>query len=193
MLSGEIGFETDTEKFKVGDGLTAWASLPHVSSEQIVVLNTAYSLASQTAAQKMFNASTNGALTLPVGTYQFECFFSLTSMSSSSGSFGFALGGTATFTQRWISIAQKNNLSVAAAPQSTYSTAANTALATASTNSNGYAHIRGTINVTAAGTIIPQVSLGVAALAIVGVGSFFRISPCAAQNGSSNVAIGAWS
>jgi Major tropism determinant N-terminal domain len=30
LAQGEIGFETDTKKFKIGDGTTAWASLPYV-------------------------------------------------------------------------------------------------------------------------------------------------------------------
>ncbi|SRR5712691_10879473 len=29
MLAGEIGYETDTGKFKVGDGVTAWAGLAY--------------------------------------------------------------------------------------------------------------------------------------------------------------------
>lgn len=164
-------------------------------SEQVILLNTAYTLTSQTAAQKLFNASTNGAVTLPVGTYQFECFYSLSSMSSSSGSFGFALGGAATFTQQWMSIAQKSNvtLTVAVTGQTTFSTTANTALATASTTTAGYALIRGIINVTVAGTVIPQVSLGVAAAAVVGVGSRFKVSPFSGTSSTTNIAIGNWS
>lgn len=195
LLAGEIGVETDTERFKIGDGVTTWANLPAYTSENVIVQNSNYALASQTAAQKLFNASANGALTLPVGTYDFECLFILSSMSSTSGSFGFAFGGTATFTQRWMATAQKGTgtLSTATAPQTTYNTAANTALATASTNSSGYALIRGTLNVTVAGTIIPQVSLGVAALAVVNAGSFFKVSPKSRTSGATNIAVGAWS
>lgn len=196
LLSGELGAETDTLKLKVGNGTLTWGDLAAIPTEQIVVLNTAYTLTSQTAAQKLFNNTTNGALTLPVGTYYFECFYSLSSMSATSGSFGFALGGTATSTRQWWSLAQKGTatLSTATATQSTYNTAAaNTTLATASTNTVGYAHIRGIINVTVAGTIIPQVSLGVAAAAVVGVGSYFKISPAAAANSTTNVTIGNWS
>lgn len=32
MLAGEMGLETDTRKFKFGDGVTAWNSLPYASS-----------------------------------------------------------------------------------------------------------------------------------------------------------------
>jgi hypothetical protein len=164
-------------------------------SESLLVLNTAYTLTSQTAVQKIFNNTASGTITLPVGNYQFECFYSLSSMSAVSGSFGFALGGAATFTQRWWSVAQKGTatLATATATQSTYSTAANTGLTTASVNTVGYAWIRGTISVTVAGTVIPQVSLGTAAAAVVGVGSYFKISPTSGTSGATNITVGNWS
>jgi hypothetical protein len=166
-----------------------------IVAQQSVVLNTAYTLTSQTPAQKLFNNTSNGAVTLPVGTYFFECFYSLSSMSSTSGSFGFALAGAATFTQQWRSEAQKGTatLTTATATQTTYSTAANTTIATASVNTVGWAYISGVINVTVAGTVIPQVSLGVAALAVVGVGSYFKISAASPANSTTNVSIGNWS
>lgn len=162
-----------------------------LNSEQIAVTQSAYTLTSQTAAQKLFNIGTAGALTLSTGTYGFDCFFSLSSMAA-SGSFGFALGGAATFTQYWWATAQKGTatLATATATQSTYNIAANTTLATASVNTVGYAQIGGVIDVTVAGTVIPQVSLGAAAAAIVGVGSYFRIRPI----GSTTVtSVGNWS
>jgi len=114
-------------------------------------------------------------------------------MSASSGSFGFALvGGTgpATFTQSWYAEAQKPATSnaTAAAPFTTYNTAANTTLVTANLNTTGFAWIRGYINVTVAGTVVPQVSLGIAAAAVVGVGSYFKISPLSGTN-----IVGNWS
>jgi len=161
-------------------------------SEQIQTLTSAYTLTSQIAAQKLFNATTNGAITLPVGTYEFECSYSLSSMSSTSGSFGFALGGAATFTQYWEAHALKAaTLSTAAAPAMTYNTAAaNTTLIAANVNTTAYAKITGIIRVSVAGTVIPQVSLGVAAAAVVGVGSYFKIR----QVGINTVTnVGNWS
>ena len=35
LLAGEVGFETDTGKFKLGDGVTAWASLAYVTAGAI--------------------------------------------------------------------------------------------------------------------------------------------------------------
>ena len=163
-----------------------------VTADQLIIQQSTYTLTSQTAAQKLFGVITNGQVTLTAGTYAFDCFFSLSSMSATSGTFGFALGGAATFTQYWWADAQKGTatLATATATQTTYNTTANTALATASVNTVGYAKIGGVLVVTAGGTLIPQVSLGVAAAAVVGVGSYFRIRPI----GSTTVTyVGNWS
>lgn len=167
-------------------------------SEQFIVLGTPYTLTSQTAAQKMFNNTTKGAVAVAVGTYYFECFYSLSSMSATSGSFGFSLnptGATATIgSQVYISNAVKSGASIgtAATLQSTVQTGGASTLATASTQTVGYALIRGMVRITGAGTIIPAVSLTVAAAAIVGANSYFRIYPVSAS-GSGAVTVGNWS
>jgi hypothetical protein len=33
LLAGEMGFETDTKKIKIGDGATAWNSLAYVTTD----------------------------------------------------------------------------------------------------------------------------------------------------------------
>lgn len=158
--------------------------------EQLITLTSAYTLASQTAAQKMFNASASGALTVQPGLYFFECIFTLSAMSATSGSFGFAFSGTATRAELWRALANKATLATAAAPQASVNTAANTALATATTATVGWAEIKGKLRITAAGTLVPQVSLGVAAAAQVGVDSHFRIwSPGL----NTTTLVGAWS
>ena len=157
--------------------------------DQYIFQQATYTLTSQTAAQKLFSTA-NGAVTLVPGTYEFECQFSLSSMSSSSGSFGFALGGAATKTEYWWSLANKATLATAAAGQVTYNTAANTAIATASTATVAYARVHGVVIVTVGGTLIPQVSLGVAAAAVVGIGSFFKIR---ALGGAAAASSGNWS
>jgi hypothetical protein len=162
-----------------------------ITAEQIILLQSAYTLTSQTAAQKLFNTPTNGQVTLSVGIYKFECFYSLSAMSATSGSFGFALGGTATFTQFYLIHADKKPVfATGSGTQSSYNVAANTALVSANVNTNAFAQISGIINVSASGTVIPQVSLGIAAAAIVGIGSYFRICPI----GSTTVtSVGNWS
>jgi hypothetical protein len=162
-----------------------------LGSEQIQILNTTYTLTSQTAAQKLFNATTNGTLTLPLGTFEFECSFALSSLNTGTSSvFGFAIGGTAVTTQAWEANCKSGTLATAAATSQTFNTAANTALVAANTSGLGYAKITGIIRVTTAGTIIPQVSLNTAAAAVVAVGSYFKIRPI----GSSAVTnVGNWS
>lgn len=158
--------------------------------EQFAVLPSAYTLANQTAAQPLLNTTTNGAVTLPVGRYFFECAFGLTAMSSTSGSFGFGFGGTATFSQDWVCSAGKGATGfIAATPAITWATSSQTVLTAANVNTVGMALIKGYINVTAAGTLVPQVSLGQAAAAIVAAGSFFRIQ----STNSSSAYSGAWS
>jgi hypothetical protein len=159
-------------------------------TEQFILQTANYTLASATSAQQLFNASTNGAVTLPVGTYEFECQFNLSSMSSSSGSFGFALGGSATINQYWTANATKTAFATPSAPTISYNVAANTSIATASTTTTGFAVVQGYITVAGAGTVVPQVSLTVANAALVGPGSFFRVRPL----GTNAVArVGNWS
>ena len=160
-----------------------------VLADQFILQQATYTLTSQTAAQKLFS-TTNGAVTLVAGTYEFECVFSLSSMSATSGSFGFALGGGATFTQYWWSIANKATLATAANGQVTFNTAANTAIATATTATVAFARCTGVIVVATGGTVIPQVSLGVAAAAVVGIGSYFKIR---ALGDGAVTSIGNWS
>jgi hypothetical protein len=158
--------------------------------DQFTLLQATNTLTSQTAAQALFDVTGSGQVTLVAGTYEFECQFSLSSMSGSSGSFGFALGGGATLTQYWWSLANKATLATAANGQVTFNTAANTTLVTANTNTVAFARIHGVVIVTVGGTVIPQVSLGVAAAAVVGVGSFFKIR---ALGGAAVTSIGNWS
>ena len=158
--------------------------------DQYTVLQATNTLTSQTAAQALFDVTGSGQVTLVAGTYEFECVFSLSSMSGSSGSFGFALGGGATLTQYWWALANKATLATAATGQVTYNTAANTTLVTANTNTAAFARIHGVVIVTVGGTLIPQVSLGAAAAAVVGIGSFFKIR---ALGSSAATTSGNWS
>ena len=159
-------------------------------SEQFILQTSNYTLTSTTSAQQLFNATTNGAVTLPTGTYEFECQFNLSSMSATSGSFGFALGGSASISQYWTANATKTAFATPTAATISYNVAANTSIATATTTTTGFAVIQGYITVAGGGTIVPQVSLGVAATALVGPGSFFRIRPLGTNTVSR---VGNWS
>lgn len=59
LLAGEVGLETDTRKGKIGDGTTAWASLPYT-----------WALASHThTASEISNASSNGQSLITAADY----------------------------------------------------------------------------------------------------------------------------
>lgn len=74
--------------------------------------------------------------------------------------------------------------------QITDNTAANVTIVTANTTTTGHAKITGKVRVNAGGTLIPSVSLGVAAAAIVGTDSYFRIWPVGAGTVTN---VGNWS
>lgn len=178
---------------KVIYGTSVASSRQVVDTEQFISLTGAYTLTSQTAAQPLFNSTTNGALTAAGTTsYYFECMFTLTSLSASSGSFGFGFGGTATLTsQAWEALSSKGtSFSSGSTPTQIFSIGASTTLVTANTNTIAGTHIKGIVRVNAAGTLIPQVNLGVAAAAVVGVNSWFRLWPIG-TNTVTNV--GNWS
>ena len=166
-----------------------------IRTEQWVVLTGTNTMTSQTAVQPIFDGGggpTNGAVTLPVGTYQFELTFAVTNLSATTGTYGFGLGGTATKTFSYVSNATKasNTLTTAAAGLMTFGTAASTAISASSTSTAGTAMIKGIIRVTVTGTIIPQLSMSSASASIVSAGSYFRVSPI----GNATVAtVGNWS
>ena len=188
--AGAFEYDGNTPYFSV-----AASTRGVLRTEQWVVLTGTNTLTSQTAVQPIFDGGggpTNGSVTLPIGTYQFECVYALTAMSATSGSFGFALGGAATFTYAYDATASKAGTAAATSQAGfkLFSSAASTALVTNSTGTVGSALIKGIIRVTVAGTIIPQVSLTVAAAAIVSTNSYFKVSPLG--NVSTVATVGNW-
>jgi hypothetical protein len=151
--------------------------------EQFVALTAAYTLTSQTTLQKLFNATTAGALTVNAATsYFFECSFDLTAMSGTTGTFSFGFLGTATLTSvRYVSAAQKadavNTAPPVTAQMVTSTQAAATVLVATSTTTTGGAVIKGIVRVNAAGTLIPATAISVATTAVVSVNSWFRLTP----------------
>ena len=150
-----------------------------VDAFQFFVPNANISLTAQTAAQKIFNTITNGAITLKAATnYQFEMMLQITGMAS-SGTFGFANGGAATFSNiLWWSNGIKGASTTAATFQSTYNTSfTNAALVTATAVTSGYVHIVGKFRVLAAGTFIPQITFSaIPTTPVIVAGSYFKIT-----------------
>ena len=158
------------------------------------VLQANYTLTSVTTAQKLFNWSTNGALSLAAGTYRFSCSLLLTSMSSTSGSAKFDLKGAGSAVFGKMSMQDFGSRGTVAVGGTTATSgtasavpASAAALATAATSAALRASIHGTFEITTAGTIIPSIALDVAAAAVVNAGSYFEciyLGPAAALGGS---------
>lgn len=162
-----------------------------VDAEQLACLSASYTLTNSTSAQKLFNATANGALTvLGSTTYEFECLLDITGLSGSAHVISFGFGGTATFTSAMY-LASTSTSSGGAASLFAATAATATAVTASNTGTVLLAVIRGTLRVNAAGTIIPQVTQGTAsAAAVVAAGSQFRAWPV----GSNTVAsVGNWS
>jgi hypothetical protein len=158
-------------------------------------LHATYTLTNTTAVQKLFNASTNGAVTLPIGAYLFDCLFSLSSMSATSGNASFSLAvGTAVIANELMYAVGIDGLTATAAAQtgSTAVTAAFPAsMVTAGTAAGMQASVHGSFEVTTQGTVIPSIALVTGAAAVVAIGSHFRCYPIAAA--AATTTIGNWS
>lgn len=166
-----------------GSGVLSWETPSGGSSSFGIIQAATYTLTSTTSTQKLFDAVTNGEITLTANTtYLFDCIFSLTAMSATSGNCTFDIigAGTATFTSvAWIGNTRDANIGGATAASNIFSqtSASSGQIAQASTSTEFYAHIKGIIRVNAGGTIIPSIGLVTAAAAVVGTNSYFKLTP----------------
>jgi hypothetical protein len=145
-----------------------------------------------TALQKAFNAPTNGALTVAANTtYGFEFLWNASTMSATSGTFSFGLGGTATYSRvAAFCIARKTSAATGTAGNFTMITAATATVVTgANTTTTGHMSVIGQIVIGSAGTIIPSFATSVANATVVLAGSYFRIWPLGADTVQS---VGNW-
>ena len=174
----------------------AWVPLTSKADGAYGHLAADYTLTSTTAGQKLFNWSTNGALTLATGRYRFNTTFQITGMSATSGNGEFRLVGAGTATTSGIMYHVMGE-------DATLSLTAGTMTRTGSVTSTGQANmvsatvgtalfvtIQGMFNVTAAGTIIPSIALTTAAAGAVKAGSYFE---CRRIGDTGDVTSGAWS
>jgi hypothetical protein len=129
--------------------------------------------------QAIFNVPTNGRLTLPVGLYFFNGQLYLQSMSGTSGNFALDILGAGTaVTAAWLYHClgiDANDPKAIQTQTGCFSTASqvnavNTV--TAGTGTGAGVSVRGSFEVTTAGTLIPSITLTTAAAATVAIGSY---------------------
>lgn len=181
---------------------TAVASARQVRvDEQYCVLVADYAAVDQAAAQKLFNSSTNGALTLAAGTkYEFEMDIWLTNTGTTSHTWSMLFGGAATFTRIFYAAeaytAASNALTALLSIFGAAATAVVVTGAQTSATENVRIKARGIMDINAGGTVIPQIlaSAQPGASGTPGVtikaGSYFRCWPVGA---AATAAVGNWS
>jgi hypothetical protein len=157
------------------------------SSDFGIIQAASYNLTSSTSLQKLFDVDRGaGAGVIPVTantTYEFECIFSISSMSATSGNCGFDIigAGTATATSAiWYAVGRDAvglNTSSGSSGMFAVTTAETGNILAAATGTAMYAAIKGEIRINGGGTIIPSVNLITAAAGVVGANSFFKLTP----------------
>lgn len=139
-----------------------------------------YTLTSTTSAQKLFgpDVSANGAVTLGTGLWRFYMYATINNMSRTSGNAALSLAaGTATLSGYRV-VARGADTATPPAVASFGTTAASLSTNTpnavaASTVGSLIVEVEGWINVSVAGTVIPQIALTTAAAAQVADNSIF--------------------
>lgn len=160
-----------------------------------MVLAADYTLTSTTSAQKLFDATTNGAVTLPAGMYYFKCGLYLTGMSGSTGNLRFDLLGTGTATidrifYQGTGLDNTSPLTTNALSGGGSVTSGSTAsIFTAGAGTGARGFIEGWFLVSVGGTIIPSGALVTAATPAVKAGSGILFWPLWA---SSKTYAGTW-
>lgn len=168
----------------------------YIPVRHIIRADATRTFTSNTTQQAIFDNPTNGTLTLETGTYLFEGLIAMTSMSATSGNGKFSLIGAGTATLGsilWQAFGHDNASQTTGAAAggmwSVIATQTATNIVTAGTGTAMSFLVKGTFEVTGAGTIIPSFALTTAAAAIVSIGSYFT---CERIGSTSVTNVGQW-
>src|SRR3990172_4411916 len=175
-------------------GTTDAGNRGYVPVRHFIRCNATRTLPNDVNENAIFNAPTNGRLTLETGTYLFEMVLAITCMSATSGNARIDIRGAGTATMGawcWPTEAKDGtNASIGTDQVSIATTETSaTSIATAGTGTELTVNLRGSFEVTVAGTVIPSIALATASAAIVGIGSFFM---CERIGSDAVVSVGQW-
>lgn len=169
-----------------------------LATEQFIALTTNYTGTDNTSAQKVFDASTNGAVTLAAGTtYFMEAVYYITRSAGTTShtlSTLFALSGTLTsiaYTAETTSTAG-NALGTVSRIYATGATAVVVTAANTDANENITLAIRGMVRTNTAGTFTPQIQYSAApgGAPTILANSFFKLTPI---GNNTITTVGNWS
>lgn len=195
FVSSNIAGQLKSCNFVVYGDNALGAAFQVFSTEQFQAITTGYTIGSGTAAQKLLNATANGALAIRANTtFFFECVFSITGLSSSAHTVSFGFGGTASYTSvAWQALTTTAGAGGAVLLFTAASNAAAAITAAGVTTTTLQAVIKGVIRTNAAGTLIPQITNATNGIAaVVGANSYFRLTPVGADSLAS-AGFGNWS
>jgi hypothetical protein len=198
LIEGEPYFITDEKRVAVASGVNEYSAFVKESEfESFCCTTSSYALSNTTSNQKIFNTSTNGALTvLADTTYFFEASVCVNTMSATSGNLSMTLnsGGTATFTSvAWHAFGLDSTAQTGAAIGGCYTQSAGNSgnIVTAATGTSVSVLVKGIFRVNTGGTIVPSLALTTAtASALVQQNSWFK---CYAVGAKTVTSKGAWS
>lgn len=167
-------------------------------SMHVMLLTADYTLSDIPSAQKAFNGSTNGAITVGAATsYMFEAVYLITNTGTTSHTWAVLFGGTATLTSgAMLAQGVTNTSSAVAAVSQGYTTDLTTAYvvtsASTSATENVTVKLSGIVRINAAGTFIPQVKASAQPNGTEKMlaNSFFRMWPVGINTVAS---VGNWS
>lgn len=207
QIAGSLGLQSASSNTVAGsvwyDGKT-FNGNPVASNAAILeavhfcALSADYTGSDVNTAQKVFNSTTNGTITLAASTtYDFEAHYVITrAAGTTSHTLAVLFGGTATLTSIMYSAESTSSTgNVLTAVSAIYATAATATTVTAASTSateNVIIKLRGVIRINAAGTIIPQIQYSAApgGAPTILKNSFIQFSP---RGTNTVVTAGNWS
>lgn len=165
-----------------------------VNARHMIRTNANRTYTSNTSSQKIFDAPTNGRLTLETGTYRFEGLFSWSSMSATIGNRSIELLGAGTAVLAvpiwtitgWDGVTAAGNTG---SVQHVITNSSGASCVTATTGASLIAYVTGSFEVSTAGTLIPSTTMVTAAASILNTGSWLEIWRVGDQ---ARVSVGQW-
>jgi hypothetical protein len=196
LLAGEIGYETDTGNFKIGDGTTEWYYLTPWNTSFYYSPRATVPLVSQTAAQSPLGL-TNGVSLVAGNTYTVE-FYLQGGCGTTSGQLQYASSGTATYTSLiTVNAARPASSATLVSPETRFiATGGGGTVFNVTSAGTGATWVMsgvGQINVTVSGTWNPQIAFSVAPGTTVSASSGCFVRVTLANATALSTSIGTWS
>lgn len=196
-----VSNETLPRLRRVDSAGTVWPSADIFS----MALASDYTLTDSSTAQKAFNATTNGQITLPANSgYLLEAEYMISNVGTTSHTWATLFAGTATITAldyqargrsgitSALTLTADSSASQANGAGSLPTTALVMTAASTSATENVLISIRGVVRINAAGTFIPQIKLSAATTGASKMlrGSYIRLTPIGTDAATN---LGNWS